>query len=77
MSRRCLTGRVADLEMCFEPGAEIFVYDSVDELNLLLGRLARDPDRARTVGLAGQRRVMAHHTYAHRVEALAALVGAR
>ncbi len=72
-----LTDRVADLEACFEPGAEVFVYDSVDELNGLLDILARDPARARTVGLAGQRRVLAHHTYTHRVEALAALVGAR
>ena len=72
-----LTDRVADLEVCFEPGAEVFVYDSVDELNGLLDMLARDPDRARTVGLAGQRRVLAHHTYSHRVEALAALVRGR
>ena len=72
-----LTDRVADLDVCFEPGAEVFVYDSVDELNLLLDMLARDPARARTVGLSGQRRVLAHHTYTHRVEALAALVGGR
>ena len=39
--------------------------------------ITRKPARVISVGLAGQRRVLAHRTYAHRVDAIAALAGAK
>lgn len=64
----------ADIEQCFEPGREILVYRDADELNAVYERLRRDPAHALAIGAAGRRRVMAEHTYARRLDALAALV---
>ncbi len=64
-----------DIERCFEPGREIFIYRDAAELNAVQAELRASPDKARQVGLAGQRRVLAEHTYAHRIEALAAMAG--
>lgn len=66
-----------DIAHCFEIGREILVYDSADSLNALNAELRRDPARAHAVGLAGQRRVLAHHTYTHRLDAIAAACGLR
>jgi spore maturation protein CgeB len=63
-----------DVEVCFDPGTEMLVYRDAAELNALQSELRADPARARTVGLAGQRRVLAQHTYAHRLETMASLV---
>ncbi len=64
----------ADIPLCFEPGTEIVIYQDVDELNGLYAHLRRDPALARAVGLAGQRRVLANHTYAHRLDAISLLL---
>jgi spore maturation protein CgeB len=63
----------ADLERCFEPGREILVYRDAGELNDIYQGLQREPDRAAAIGEAGKRRVLAEHTYARRLAALAAL----
>jgi spore maturation protein CgeB len=63
-----------DLPLCFEPGREMLVYRDVDELNDLYVRLRRDPERAAAVGAAGRRRVLAEHTYGHRLTALARML---
>ena len=63
-----------DLPLCFEPGHEVLVYRDVDELNDLYVRLRREPERAAAVGEAGRRRVLAEHTYGHRLTALAKLL---
>jgi spore maturation protein CgeB len=49
----------------FEPGEEILVADGGTEVAALLASLTAD--RARAIGAAALRRVMAEHTYAHRV----------
>ena len=61
-----------DLEGCFAPGAEALVYDNVAALNDLAKRLQREPHLAAKVGEAGRRRVMAEHTYGHRLAAILA-----
>lgn len=66
-----------DIPQCFDPGTEMLVFQDVEALNELQAELLRAPERARAVGLAGQRRVLAEHTYTHRVAALAELVGLR
>ena len=64
-----------DIESCFDPGTEILVYRDAAELNALQAELRTHPARATAIGLAGQRRVLAHHTYTHRIEAMRRLVG--
>lgn len=63
----------ADLARCFEPGTEALVYRDADELNDIYARLQRDPDHAGKIGAAGRRRVLAEHTYEHRLAALVRL----
>jgi len=64
-----------DIAACFDPGTDILIYRDAGELNALIAMLHADPGRAAAIGSAGQRRVLAHHTYAHRIEAMAALTG--
>jgi spore maturation protein CgeB len=59
-----------DLGLCFDIGREAFAYGSPAELDDLYARLLRAPEAARAVGEAGRRRVLAEHTYAHRIDAL-------
>jgi len=66
-----------DIEHCFEPGREIFIYRDAAELNALVAEMRADPVKATAVGLAGQRRVLAEHTYTHRIESMAAMAGVR
>ena len=66
-----------DIETCFEPGREIFIYRDAAELNAIQAELRAKPAKAREVGEAGQKRVLAQHTYAHRIETVAALAGIR
>lgn len=61
-----------DLERCFDPGAEVVVWRSAEELNAHYARLLKSPDEARRIGEAGRRRVAAEHTYGHRLAALRA-----
>lgn len=63
-----------DLPRCFEPGREILVYSSADELNDIYSRLRREPDWAAAIGAAGRRRMLAQHTYEQRLIKLAELV---
>ena len=72
-----VTDPQSDVGFCFETGSEILVYQDTDELNDLYAALRRDPAGARAIGLAGQRRVLACHTYAHRLDTIARLVGIR
>lgn len=65
-----LNDDLADLPLCFEPGREILVYRDAGELNALVARLRREPEFAVQVAAAGRRRVLAEHTYEHRVRTL-------
>jgi len=58
---------LADLPLCFEPGREMLVYHDADELNALAARLRREPEFAMRIAEAGRQRVLAEHTYRHRV----------
>ena len=62
-----------DLPRCFDPGREVLVYRDIDELNELYAKLRREPAMASAIGDAGRRRVLAEHTYGHRLAALASL----
>ena len=64
----------ADLELCFDPGREVLVYDDIDQLNAIQEHLVADPEWAMAIGRAGHRRVLADHTYARRLKSIVALV---
>jgi spore maturation protein CgeB len=69
-----LTDRRSELEELFEPGEEVAVYDSPEEVaELARYYLARPELRWRIVG-AARRRILAEHTYEHRVARLCALM---
>ena len=52
------------IEEFFEPGEEILVAHSGDEVAAHVSDIT--PARARRIGQAAYRRVLAEHTYAHR-----------
>jgi spore maturation protein CgeB len=61
------------IELFLEPGREIIVVRDGYELADQLRRLA--PETARAIGAAARRRILAEHTYRHRAEQLAVLLG--
>jgi spore maturation protein CgeB len=67
-----VTDRQADIERCFEPGAEVVVYDDAEGLNAAYDRLRRYPEEAARIGAAGRRRVLADHGYGRRLAGLMA-----
>ncbi len=58
------------IELFLEPGREVLVAHSGDEVADHLRLLGLEPERARTIGQAALSRVLAHHTYAQRAERL-------
>ncbi len=65
----------AGIEQFLEPGREVLVAQDGAEVAEHLRRL--DPARARAIGEAARRRVLAHHTYARRAEQVELALGAR
>lgn len=65
-----LNDDLVDVPLCFEPGREILVYRNAEELNALAARLRREPTFAVKIAEAGRRRVLAEHTYVHRVKTI-------
>ncbi len=63
------------IEMFLEPGREILVARSGDDVAALLRDLS--PGRARAIGGAARACVLAHHTYDHRADQVDALLQGR
>jgi len=70
-----ISDRQRDIQGNFDPGAEILLYDDVEALTEICRAVRRRPEWALSVGDAGRRRVLAHHTYALRLEAIARSLG--
>jgi spore maturation protein CgeB len=70
-----ITDPQGDLERCFEPGAEVLVWRDLAELNDLYARILADAAFAERVAAAGRARVLAHHTFAHRLAVIAETLG--
>ena len=68
-----VTDEWTGLEQFLEPGAEVLTARDGAEVADVLAAL--DPARARRVGLAARRRVLAEHTYARRAEEVEAALG--
>jgi spore maturation protein CgeB len=67
-----ITDAWAGVEMFLEPGSEVLVAASGEDVAGLLGEL--DPGRAARIGTAGRARVLRDHTYARRAEQVEALL---
>lgn len=59
-----------DLELCFEPGREVFVWRDLGELEDQYQRILAEPAEAARVAAAARRRVLAEHTFAQRLARL-------
>jgi spore maturation protein CgeB len=58
------------ITQCFEPGAELLVFDTMDELMGHIDRARRAPGEMDRIRHAGARRALTQHTYAHRLTAI-------
>jgi spore maturation protein CgeB len=61
------------IELFLEPGNEVLVANGGQQVAQQLSRLT--PARARSIGLAAQRHILAAHTYDHRAEQVEAVLG--
>jgi spore maturation protein CgeB len=59
-----LTDDWLGIDLFLEPGEEVLVARDGEEVAAILGQLT--PERAREIGRAARRRILAEHTYAHR-----------
>ena len=55
---------------CFEPGRDVLVYRSVEEIGEHLARARREPDWAMKIRQAGHDRAHAAHTYEARLRTI-------
>jgi spore maturation protein CgeB len=62
------------IELFLEPGKEILVARSGEEVASLVDWLASERAAAASIGVAALRRVLAEHTYAHRAAQVAAVL---
>jgi spore maturation protein CgeB len=67
---RCLllTDHTRQLEDLMEPGLELLSYRSPNEIRGLVEQALKDKEMRLRIAAAGYRRVLAHHTYRHRME---------
>ncbi len=74
---RCLIAEwVEEAEEAFEPGREILLFRTPDELVARTERCLSDPDYAAAIGAEARRRCLAGHTHDHRVAELERLIAA-
>lgn len=63
-----LQEHTVDLEKCFEIGKEILSFSNREELNENFDRILADSKFAKNIAQAGKKRVLAEHTFAHRLQ---------
>jgi spore maturation protein CgeB len=72
-ARACvITDAWEGIDHFLDPGSEVLVAESGDEVVAMVGDLT--PQEARRIGEAGRRRILAGHTYAHRAAQVEALL---
>jgi spore maturation protein CgeB len=64
-----------DLPRCFEPGREVLVFHSPEGLNAIHTRVRREAGFAASVASSGLARILAEHTFAHRLATIVRAVG--
>lgn len=65
-----LVDRVRGLQDFLAPGREVAVFEDEDQLMDMIAHYLRRPAQRAALAQAGRRRVLAQHTYYHRMEAL-------
>jgi hypothetical protein len=56
------------IKECFEPGKELLVFSTFEEIISHIARARKEPAAMRTIREAGARRALAQHTYQQRLE---------
>jgi spore maturation protein CgeB len=69
-----LTDHRGQIERLFEPDTEIALFRGVEEIGPLVERFLADAEGRERVARAGRARVLAEHTYEHRLSALMAAI---
>ncbi|WP_067781965.1 CgeB family protein [Actinomyces vulturis] len=62
-----------DVSDLYDPGTEVLVFHSPEELVELAQRLKKEPAWANSIREAGQKRTLAEHTFDHRIPVLESL----
>lgn len=62
-----LTDHRDQIDELFEPETEVVFYRDMDEIPALMDKYLNDPEARRNVAEAARKRVLAEHTYDHRV----------
>jgi len=69
-----LTDQRRQIERLFDPDTEIALYRGPEEIAGLVERFLADPEGRERLARAGRARVLAEHTYGHRLSALMAAI---
>lgn len=69
-----LTDNKRNLGDLFEPGVEVVTYDGIDDAVEKVDYLLRHDDEREAIARAGQRRTLAEHSFASRVQTLAGMI---
>lgn len=64
-----------EIEEYYVPGKEIVLFDTVDEFKQIIESFMEQPNRARRIGHAAQRRTMEEHTYQARASRMLEVLG--
>lgn len=67
-----ITDHREQMENLFEPGSEIISYDQVDEIPQTIEKWLADEDGRKRVSRSARRRILAEHSYEHRLKDLIA-----
>lgn len=67
-----LTEHNPDVERVFEIGKEVLTYRGMKEAAAQVKRMEKEPETARGIGQAARKRVLSEHTWAKRLQGLAA-----
>jgi spore maturation protein CgeB len=69
-----LTDSRRQLESLFDPGTECATYACPEELPAMLEEFLSAPDKRRSMAAAARKRILARHTYRHRITELASVM---
>jgi spore maturation protein CgeB len=65
-----ITDQRRQMEQLFEPGTEVIAYADPEEIPELVQRWLADPQARQRVAESARKRILAEHTYDHRLETL-------